>query len=143
MTMRKYSPAHDFWTPRVEGQIRDCLYAHPEWFSVKENQKRHFINSLAKRIVGEIVAVYDNGHETYEGVVKMPSSGRNGSVARMEPLGNGVAEITAPSFSCAIHDSKSPPINGLPASIESDNSTGEAHEWFTKQSVERIRNSDC
>lgn len=52
MTKRKHSPQHDFWHPRVEGQIR-----HPEWFTFKDdNARRDCVNSLAKRIVGEIVA---------------------------------------------------------------------------------------
>lgn len=58
MTMRKHSPAHDFWHPRVEGQIRDAMYAHPEWFGgLTGYELKHSINGIAKRIVGEIVAV--------------------------------------------------------------------------------------
>ena len=57
MTLRKISPLHDKWHRRVEGQIRDCMSSHPEWFvGVPEKQKIFFVNSLAKRIVGEIVA---------------------------------------------------------------------------------------
>lgn len=56
--MRKQTPSHDFWHRRVEGQIRDVLYSHPEWFTLTASyDKKHFINSLAKRIVGEILAV--------------------------------------------------------------------------------------
>lgn len=55
---RKPGPIHDFWHPRVEGQIRDAIYSHPEWFNLRdEAEKRTFVNSLAKRIVGEIAAV--------------------------------------------------------------------------------------
>lgn len=58
MTLRKNTPQHDFWHRRVEGQIRDCMHHHPEWFNVKnENHKKYVVNSLAKRIVGEIIAV--------------------------------------------------------------------------------------
>ena len=57
MSKRKHSPLHDYWHPRVEGQIRDTIYHHPEWFHfVTEQQKKDCINSLAKRIVGEIIA---------------------------------------------------------------------------------------
>lgn len=54
---RKHSPAHDFWHRRVEGQIRHTIGQHPEWFCfASEHQKQTAVNSLAKRIVGEIVA---------------------------------------------------------------------------------------
>jgi hypothetical protein len=57
MTKRKYSPLHDKWHRRVEGQIRDTIEHHPHWFSFKDGTDRNCcINSLAKRIVGEIVA---------------------------------------------------------------------------------------
>lgn len=54
---RKYSPIHDKWHVIVEGQIRDCIHHHPKWFNFEnDRQKRDCINSLAKRIVGEIAA---------------------------------------------------------------------------------------
>lgn len=54
---RKISPLHDKWHKRVEGQIRDCIFHHPNWFNFKnERIKNTCINSLAKRIVGEIIA---------------------------------------------------------------------------------------
>lgn len=57
MTTRKHSHLHDKWHPRVEGQIRDVLQAHPEWFNPEAKGFKHaFVSSLAKRIVGEIVA---------------------------------------------------------------------------------------
>lgn len=57
MTRRKQSPRHDLWHPRVEGQIRHTIGCHPEWFNFKdEKDKATMVNSLAKRIVGEIVA---------------------------------------------------------------------------------------
>jgi len=56
MTARKQSPSHDKWHRRVEGQIRDCITQHPKWFKfVDDWDKRTCINSLAKRIVGEIL----------------------------------------------------------------------------------------
>ena len=64
---RKHTPLHDFWHRRVEGQIRDTVYHHPEWFNVKKGSMEceTLVNSLAKRIVGEIVAVsmYGDGTE--------------------------------------------------------------------------------
>ncbi len=57
MTMRKQGKIYDKWHRRVEGQIRHTIGRHPEWFRLKsEMDKKHFINSLAKRIVGEFVA---------------------------------------------------------------------------------------
>jgi hypothetical protein len=58
VTRRKHTPIHDFWHPRVEGQIRDAIHSHPEWFNLtSDGQTRTMVNSLAKRIVGEIAAV--------------------------------------------------------------------------------------
>jgi hypothetical protein len=51
---RKHSPEHDFWHSRVEGQIKDVMRAHPEYFNADANQKT-VLNSIAKRVVGEIV----------------------------------------------------------------------------------------
>lgn len=54
---RKYSPLHNKWHKIVEGQIRHTMGRHPKWFVFKdETDKKTCINSLAKRIVGEIVA---------------------------------------------------------------------------------------
>lgn len=53
---RKYSPLHDLWHRRVEGQIRHTMGCHPEWFNVEGREREALVNSLAKRIVGEIVA---------------------------------------------------------------------------------------
>jgi hypothetical protein len=59
MTMRKHTPMHDFWHRKVEGQIRDAIHHHPEWFNFPTPVNRNAcINGLAKRIVGEIVAGY-------------------------------------------------------------------------------------
>lgn len=55
---RKFTPEHNFWHRRVEGQIRHTMGRHPEWFNFKNpTDQNHCINSLAKRIVGEILAV--------------------------------------------------------------------------------------
>ncbi len=54
---RKMTPLHNRWHRIVEGQIRDCVQAHPKWFNFKDDtDKKTCVNSLAKRIVGEIVA---------------------------------------------------------------------------------------
>ena len=96
MTKRKHTPVHDFWHPRVEGQIRDAIHSHPEWFSfTNERQKRTMVNSLAKRIVGEIaaastvaamragVASYCPGAKGSDGgVVLPPDGGEVGAICR-------------------------------------------------------------
>lgn len=93
--MRHYSPLHDKWHPRVEGQIRDCMQSHPEWFSVPDNQLRHFVNSLAKRIVGGIVA--DLKVATNHGVVNGHCGAHEdgGSDAMVEPHISGVVSRCA------------------------------------------------
>jgi hypothetical protein len=49
------SPEHGKWHRRVEGQIYDHMHQHPEFYTgVKE--RTTFARSLAKRIVGEIIA---------------------------------------------------------------------------------------
>lgn len=53
------TPVHDFWHRRVEGQLRDALKSHPGWFRLRsERETTAMVNSLAKRIVGEIVVIY-------------------------------------------------------------------------------------
>ena len=55
--MRYKSPEHEQWHRRIEGQIRDCMHHHPRWFKgVTEDDRANFTRSLAKRIVGEILA---------------------------------------------------------------------------------------
>ena len=59
MTRRTHTPLHDKWHRIVEGQIRHCMSSHPEYFNFNfdcGSTKQTIINSLAKRIVGEIVA---------------------------------------------------------------------------------------
>lgn len=57
MTKRKQGAIYDKWHRRVEGQIKDVMLHHPEWFNIADEEaKKWCINSLAKRIVGEIVA---------------------------------------------------------------------------------------
>ena len=53
----KTSPLHRKWHRIVEGQINNAINAHPQWFCFEDDTQRgNCINSLAKRIVGEIVA---------------------------------------------------------------------------------------
>ena len=55
--VRYKSPEHEQWHRRVEGQIRDCMHMHPRWFKdIAEEDRKNFRRSLAKRIVGEILA---------------------------------------------------------------------------------------
>lgn len=62
MTMRKQGPLYDIWHRRVEGQIRHTMNCHPEWFErIPKRDVVFFVNSLAKRIVGEIVAASKSG----------------------------------------------------------------------------------
>lgn len=57
MANRKKGSEYDKWHKRVEGQIRDCMASHPEYFADMDKRTRgNCINSLAKRIVGEIVS---------------------------------------------------------------------------------------
>jgi hypothetical protein len=41
MTLRKHSPAHDFWHPRVESQIRETMRVHARWFVFRDDGDRH------------------------------------------------------------------------------------------------------
>jgi len=51
------TPRRRLWHTRVEGQIRDAMIAHPEWFTeFTHTHKKQVLTSLAKRIVGEILA---------------------------------------------------------------------------------------
>jgi hypothetical protein len=48
---------HKKWHRIIEGQIKGCINEHPEYFNITHEKRRgDIINSLAKRIVGEIVA---------------------------------------------------------------------------------------
>lgn len=54
---RYKSEDHERWHRRVEGQIRDCMHMHPRWFKdIADTDRAYFTRSLAKRIVGEILA---------------------------------------------------------------------------------------
>jgi hypothetical protein len=98
VTNRKHTPIHDFWHRRVEGQIRDAIYSHPEWFNVKsETQKRTLVNSLAKRIVGEIVAASFVATKRAEVASDCLSSSGSGGGAKLPPDGGDVGPSCVPS----------------------------------------------
>lgn len=100
---RKQSPFHDKWHPRVEGQIRDCIHAHPRWFSCgSEDDKKHLINSLAKRIVGELAAGFclvDSAASDAVSVAEI-AAGEDGGInlplpgADTGPLASGIGTVT-------------------------------------------------
>ena len=71
------SPLHAKWHPRVEGQIRDCMTQHPDWFTEKFRKHQGvMVNSLAKRIVGEIVADSKVGGDTVGSVSREVAGSR-------------------------------------------------------------------
>lgn len=51
----KYKPEYLFWRKRIEGQIRHTMNEHPEYFT-ELAYTDNMIGSMAKRIIGEIVA---------------------------------------------------------------------------------------
>jgi hypothetical protein len=95
---RKYTPLHNFWHPRIEGQIRDVIHHHPEWFTFKDKEAMKWcINSLAKRIVGEIVAGLETGHiPSVDVCVMSKDGGRKGAATCLSTEG-GVSPKCAPS----------------------------------------------
>lgn len=81
---RKHSPEHDFWHRRVEGQIRHTIGQHPEWFNFPHSyDKKHCVNSLAKRIVGEILAVVKMAEVTRDMTFHCDSSSAHQNVLNM------------------------------------------------------------
>lgn len=60
---------YDKWHPRIEGQIRHTMGQHPKWFVFKNAaDKETCVNSLAKRIVGEIIADSKIGNNSVDNV---------------------------------------------------------------------------
>lgn len=56
-------PEYLAWRRRVEGQIRHMINEHPEYFDLPtEDAKARCIRSMAKRIIGEIVAGTPSGN---------------------------------------------------------------------------------
>jgi hypothetical protein len=58
-------PEYQAWRRRVEGQIRHTINEHPEWFNLP-NEKIYdrCVRSMAKRIIGEIVAGTNPGDKS-------------------------------------------------------------------------------
>jgi len=55
--MKQIKPEYQFWRKRIEGQIRHTMNEYPEWFNLPDDEaKNRAIGSMAKRIIGEIVA---------------------------------------------------------------------------------------
>lgn len=124
---RKDTPIHRLWHKRVDGQIRDAMHAHPEWFNIRSaREKETIINSLSKRIVGEIVSVgnmemrssgmaVECAASTADAGVRLsvPASGHpDGSlsvgVAESQPIPAGVSlagNVSAVARDCAAHAS--------------------------------------
>lgn len=97
VTQRKRSPIHDFWHPRIEGQIRDAMFSHPEWFNVTSKaDARTLVNSLAKRIVGEIAAVASVAAKRAEVADICPSTSGSGGGSLLPPGGGGVGTNCTP-----------------------------------------------
>ena len=105
---RKHSPQHDFWHRRVEGQIRHTIGCHPEWFTVMSHKRREaMINSLAKRIVGEIiVGVRIMPAMPGTDVVTCASQAESGDGASVSPHAQGVP------VECALGDTFATLLNG-------------------------------
>lgn len=58
-------PEYIFWRKRVEGQIRHMMNEHPEYFNLPDaDAKGRCIRSMAKRIIGEIVAGSSTGNNS-------------------------------------------------------------------------------
>jgi hypothetical protein len=69
------------------------MNAHPKWFAgVPASERKHFINSLAKRIVGEIVACIH------------VSRGAGGVAQHCDSGGSGGVSMMPPSAQVVIHD---------------------------------------
>lgn len=99
MTQRKHSPAHDFWTPKVEGQIRHTIGQHPEWFTFKtEFDKRTLVNSLTKRIVGEIVAAINVAKMPEVGEFRLSAQAARGGDATLSPRARSMRTKCAPGI---------------------------------------------
>lgn len=105
---RKRTPLHDYWHRRVEGQIRHTMNVHPKWFSFKnETDKKACINSLAKRIVGEIIAAAHGGMIAEENDVGCAPSAQFNGGSSLPLNGEGVG-LTAPSLKEEFYEAPSP-----------------------------------
>lgn len=69
-----------YWRNRVEGQIRHAINEHPEWFNLPTQKDRdRCVRSVAKRIIGEIVAGSTTGNSQ--------GSDANGCVSALSECG--------------------------------------------------------
>ena len=84
--VRYKSDEHERWHRRVEGQIRDCIHMHPRWFvGVAEDDRANFTRSLAKRIVGEVLA---DGPRLTVSLTPAPGGDAGGERSRAPWLGS-------------------------------------------------------
>jgi hypothetical protein len=61
------------WNKRVEGQIKEVMRTHPEYFTTDKTVRWKLVKSLRKRIVGEIVvAVESDDDASRAGVLADP-----------------------------------------------------------------------
>jgi hypothetical protein len=98
MTARRHTPAHDYWHRRVEGQIRHTIGQHPEWFRFKDaHERKKLVNSLAKRIVGEIVAGYGLAPMPDGVAVNCALPAPGGGELSCQPHSRGVLPLCAPA----------------------------------------------
>jgi len=84
MTKAKYLPEYLFWRRRIEGQIKHMINEHPEYFNFGNDVARgKCIRSMAKRIIGEIVAGRFTGNNPAEGErIALGSEPECGATAR-------------------------------------------------------------
>jgi len=81
MKAKPISEKHSFWRNRVEGQIRHAMHEHPEYFApMDDTQKKKCINSIAKRIIGEIVAGTSTGNDSSIDAIRRVCVGEDGKV---------------------------------------------------------------
>jgi len=59
-TNHKINPSYAWWRKRIEGQIRHTINEHPEWFNLPDDKDRP-VRSMAKRIIGQIIAATEGG----------------------------------------------------------------------------------
>lgn len=63
--VKPIKPKYQVWRKRIEGQIRHAMNEHPEWFNLPSLEiKDRAIHSIAKRVIGEIVAGTSTGGNT-------------------------------------------------------------------------------
>jgi len=93
MTRQKpIKPEYQAWRRRIEGQIRHMMNEHPEFFNLPTvDAKERCIRSMAKRIIGEIVAGTATGN----------SSGASAILRCDRPDGDTVERASAVSLTAS------------------------------------------